>query len=444
MGIQMRNPALFSGTRKLVGIADGKSYYCYYHIFARPDLAGKPVVVLSNNDGMVIALNDEAKSIGLERGSIWYKVPLHIQEQCAVFSSTYREYLAHMWRVNTIFADLVPSFEVYSIDEGWFDASGIPNLRQFVRDLMARIYQLTGIVLRIGIAPTKSLAKIAQRIAKTSPEGFCILETEEEIAAALRDYPVSEMWNVGAAYSLKLQQHGVLTAGRLRIMPEWWVKKHMTIQGVRLLHELWGESCLPIEEFIDPKKNIGVGQSFSKPTNDEQELLAAANYYSEILSGKLRTAKMVSSVFIISLRTNKHKPEQVQHNPSRIVNLKAGISNLVDISAMVRKAVVMMRKEVKGALYMKIELFAAKLIPENETQIVMGSENNTAGKNRLTTAMEDLNQRWGKGTVCYANTLTAYQRNLYDEDRVSEAYIRRINYPSPNYTTSWKESFIAC
>lgn len=443
MGIQVRKPTLFSGTRKLVGIADGKSFYCYCHMFTRPDLVGKAVVVLSNNDGMVIALNDEAKALGLKRGSIWHEIAKHIQARCAVFSSKYREYLAQMWRVNTIFADLVPSFEVYSIDEGWFDATGIPNLRQFVKDLMARIYQLTGIVLRIGIAPTKSLAKIAQRLAKTSPDGFCILETEEEIAAALRDYPVSEMWNVGAAYSLKLQQHGVLTAGRLRIMPEWWVKKHMTIQGVRLLHELWGESCLPIEEFIDPKKNIGVGQSFSKPTNDEQELLAAANYYSEILVGKLRTAKMVSSVFIISLRTNKHRTDQIQHNPSRIVNLKTGISNLVDISAMVRQAVMMMRKEVKGALYMKLELFAAKLIPENESQIVMGSQNDMASKNRLTMAMEDMNERWGKGTVCYANTITAYKRNLYDEDYVSEAYIRRINYPSPNYTTSWRESFIA-
>ncbi|UEG51359.1 Y-family DNA polymerase [Mucilaginibacter daejeonensis] len=423
----------------MVAIADCVGFYAAYHQSTEPHLKGAPVVALSNNDGCIIALSPEAKALGAVRCSAWYMVQEEYEAKgFRAFSSNYREYQAMNKRLMKIMARYVPRLETYSIDECWMDLAGINDIEAIVPKLIKDVKQLTGIQIRIGVAPTKTLAKVAINLAKTTPDNFCILDNSDRIQSALRCIAIEDLWNVGAQYAALLHRNGIRTAARLSVTPEYWVRKKMTVLGWRTLQELNGIPCLDLVEVMNPKKNIGVGRSFKKTTSDEQTLVDAATYYSFRLSEKLREEKLVATVLQIKLRTNKWRVDTAQHQPCMVFHLDKGISNGLDITKhaqqAVRSIVAANRKSRAQYKYMKFEINASGLVPEDENQILIGDQFDAGAKNRLSRAIDMINLQLGKGKVCFANNLSAWKQDTKDK------YIMRQEYKTPNYFTDWNEA----
>ena len=423
----------------MVAIADCVGFYAAYHQSTEPWLQGVPVVALSNNDGCIIALSPEAKALGATRTGAWYLVREEYEAQgMRAFSSNYREYQAMNKRIMKILARHVPKVETYSIDECFMDMTGVNDLMKLVPTLIREVKRLTGIQMRIGVAPTKTLAKVAIHIAKQEKDNCFIINGAHEIDAALSRVAIEDMWNVGRQYATMLHRNGIHTAARLAVTPDWWVRKKMTVIGWRTVQELRGVACLPIVESMDPKKNIGVGRSFKKTTSDDQALIDAATYYSFRLSEKLREEKLVATVLKVGLRTNKWKVDTAQHQPSRVFHLDKGISNVIDVTKYAKHGIqsIIDENKHKGAVYkyMKIELFACGLLPEDENQLIIGDNYTSGAKNRLSQVIDSINLQLGKGKVCFANNVAAWRKEN------SEAYIMRQEYITPNYFTDWNEA----
>jgi DNA polymerase V len=424
----------------MVAIADCVGFYAAWHQSTEPHLQGKPVVVLSNNDGCMIALSPEAKALGASRTQAWYLVQEEFEAQGMVpFSSNYREYQAMNKRLMKIIARFVPKVETYSIDECWLDLTGVKSLHKLAPKLINEVKRLTGIQIRIGIAPTKTLAKVAIHLAKSEPENYFIINNDQaEIQSVLTRVAIADMWNIGGQFSRMLHRNGILTAARLSVTPDWWVRKKMTVIGWRTLQEIRGINCLTFIEILDPKKNIGVGRSFKKTTSDLQTLIDAATFYSYRLSEKLREEKLVATVLHVKLRTNKWKTDTAQHQPVRVFHLDKGINNVLDVSRYAQAAVKAIMAENKRNRaeyrYMKFEINASGLFPETENQLIIGDNYNDAAKNRLSRILDAINLQMGKGTVCFANNASAWKQGTKD------AYIMRQEYKSPNYHTDWNEA----
>jgi DNA polymerase V len=422
----------------MVAIADCVGFYAAWHQSTEPWLQGKPVVALSNNDGCIIALSPEAKALGATRTGAWFKVQEEYEAMgMKAFSSNYREYAAMNKRIMKILARYVPKLETYSIDECWMDLTGVSNIHILAPTLIKEVKCLTGIQMRIGVAPTKTLAKAAIHLAKQEPNN-CFVIYPNEIETALQRIAIEDLWNVGREYATMLHRNGIHTAARLSVTPEWWVRKKMTVIGWRTHQELNGIACLKMVEVMDPKKNIGVGRSFKKTTNDSQTLIDAATYYSYRLSEKLREEKLVATVISVKLRTNKWKLDTAQHQPGRVFHLDKGISNAIDVTryalAGVQQIISENERNRATYKYMKFEINAAGLLPEDENQLLIGDTLTTGAKNRLSKVIDEINLQMGKGKICFANNLSAWKKDTND------AYIMRQEYMSPHYFTDWNES----
>jgi DNA polymerase V len=422
----------------MVAIADCVGFYAAWHQSVEPCLQGIPVAALSNNDGCIIACSPEAKAIGVTRCGAWHLVQAQFEPLgLKVFSSNYREYQAMNKRVMKILARFVPQLETYSIDECWMDMRGLQDIDRLVPIIIAEVKRLTGIQIRIGVAPTKTLAKVAIHLAKGEQDKYLII-TKKNIEPALQLFAVEDLWNVGSQYATMLHRNGIHTAARFSVTPDWWVKKKMSVVGWRTQQELRRVQCLEMVDVMDPKKNIGVGRSFRKTTPDHQTLVDAATFYAFRLSEKLREEKLVATVISVSLRTNKWKVDTAQHQPKRVFHLDKGISNVMDVTKYAQHAVKAILKDNQDSgmsyKYMKFEIHASGLLPENENQFVIADNYAAGRKNRLSKVIDDLNLQMGKGKVCFANNLSAWHKDTNDD------YIMRQNYPSPKYFTDWNEA----
>ena len=378
----------------------------------------------------MIALSPEAKALGASRTMAWFLVQEKYEALgMKAFSSNYREYQAMNKRIMKILARYVPRLETYSIDECWMDMSGLADLPSLVPFLIKEIKQLTGIQMRIGVAPTKTLAKIAIHLAKDEPDN-CLIIQPQDIQKELQRVAVEDIWNIGSKYAAMLHRNNIHTAAQLALAPDWWVRKKMTVIGWRTLQELNGMHVLKLVEIMDPKKNIGVGRSFKKMTADRQTLTDAATFYSFRLSEKLREEKQAATVITVKLRTNKHKRDMAQHQPVRTYHLDKAISNILDITRYARRGIesIMDENEKGGAdyRYMKFEINAGGLIPADESQLLIGDNYSAGKKNRLSRVIDELNLQLGKGKVCFANNLQAWKNGT------AETYIMRQEYSSPH------------
>ena len=423
----------------MVAIADCVGFYAAYHQSTEPWLQGVPVVALSNNDGCIIALSPEAKALGATRTGAWFIVQEEYEAKgMKAFSSNYREYAAMNKRIMKILARYVPRLETYSIDECWLDLTGVKDLTRLAHTLVKEVKRLTGIQMRIGVAPTKTLAKVAIQLAKHEKDNCFVIQSKLESEGALKRLPIEDMWNVGREYATMLHRNGIHTAARLAVTPLWWVRKRMTVIGWRTHQELNCIPCLEFIEVLDPKKNIGVGRSFKKTTSDRQVLIDAATFYSFHLSVKLREERVVATVISVGLRTNKWKKDTAQHQPKRVYHLDRGVSNVMDITKYAQQAVVSIIDENEhnktAFKYMKFEINATGLVPENESQLLIDDSYDSGPKNRLSKVVDAINLQMGKGKVCFANNVSAWQEDTKD------AYIMRQEYKSPNYFTDWNEA----
>lgn len=277
----------------MFALIDCNNFYASCERLFKPEFNGVPVIVLSNNDGCVIARSNEAKTLGIKMGAVFYQIEQEIKDhKIAVFSSNYTLYGDMSARVMTNIARFSPEVEVYSIDECFIKVPIKAGYEKFAHKIRNTIIRNTGIPVSVGIAPTKTLAKLANKMCKRTG-GVCVLDTEETIAAALQEYQVEDLWGVGRAYATQLIKLGINTAADLRNMPIGFVKDKLTIQGVRMWNELWGKSCIPLSDVIERKKGLCTSRAFSKLTDNIDDLREATVSYASRLALKLDRIRAV-------------------------------------------------------------------------------------------------------------------------------------------------------
>lgn len=409
----------------MVALVDCNNFYASCERLFRPELNGKPVVVLSNNDGCIIARSNEAKDVGFKMGDVFHKVQDRIKEhRVHVFSSNYALYGDISARVMTNLARFSPNVEVYSIDECFLDMSGITHLHKYSHIIRNTVMQNTGIPVSVGVAPSKTLAKLANRMCKKTG-GVCVLETEREITLALQDFEVGDLWGIGRKYAKKLNGFGVFTALDLRNLPLDFVKEKLTIQGVRMWYELHGKSCIPLKLKIERKKNICCSRGFGKATDDYKQLEEATASYVSRLSQKLRKDGSCATVLTVRLLTNPFKEGAPQAFPCVSISLQHPVNNVPDMVKAALKGLRHVYRE--GYMWSKVEVMATGLVPEGETQLHLFSKWNGKVNNKVSKLMDRINRHYGEGTL-----------RMAIEGKQHRWAMRRA-FLSKEYTTKWAD-----
>lgn len=318
---------------KLYGLADCNNFYCSCERVFHPDLIGKPVVVLSNNDGCVIARSEESKALGIKMGEVFYQVKEKLeQNNVTVFSSNYNLYGDMSRRVMSLLAKYSPKIDAYSIDEAFLDFSGMNTSETFIeycREMVRYIHKGTGIPISLGIAPTKTLAKMASKFAKKHKgyKGVCLIDTDEKREKALKLFPVEDVWGIGYRSVERLHNQGIKTAWDLTQKSESWIKRELTITGVRTWKELRGESCISTEE-LPHKQSICTSRSFAEQglnrLADVEE--AVANFAAQC-ARKLREQHTVCNSITIFLHTSRFREDVPQSYIYHSINLQVPTNN---------------------------------------------------------------------------------------------------------------------
>src|SRR2546427_2996054 len=305
-------------------LVDCNNFYVSCERVFDPKLDGKPVLVLSNNDGIVVARSNEAKALGIAMGVPAFQIRALIRKHdVQVFSSNYALYGDLSRRVMDTLAQFSPQVEVYSIDEAFLSLSGFTgrNLTEYGRAIRATVKRWTGIPVSVGIAETKTLAKIAGEVAKRTRDagGVCDLTAWPDRGAVLADIPVEDVWGVGPNWARLLTESGVRTARDLREADEHWIRKRMGVVGARIVQELRGVSCLTVEDCPPPKQAVTVSRMFGRPIITLAEMREAVAAYTARAGEKLRHERLAATGLTVFLTTNPFKTDEPpDSNPATI------------------------------------------------------------------------------------------------------------------------------
>lgn len=415
----------------MYALVDGNCFYVSCERLFRPDLEGRPVIVLSNNDGCVVSRSNEAKALGIEMAA-----PVHLmadlvkRHRVTVFSSNYNLYGDLSGRMMSVLTDLAPGIEVYSIDEAFLDFGGMAcaDWREYGVLVRLEVLRQVGIPTGVGIAPTKTLAKVANRVAKKHPEhgGVFVLDSPEKIKTTLQGFPVGDVWGIGGQSAKLLDRRGVKTAWDFTQLPADWVRQNLTVVGARLQLELQGVSCLPMEAVQQPKKNICTSRSFGKMLADFGGVSEAVANHAHRCACKLRKQGSAANLLTVFLHTNPFKPELPQYNPSRTVTLPTATNSSLWLVRHASEALRAIWRD--GYAYKKAGVIVAGIVPENEVQLGLGASLPEMDKQkRLMQAMDAVRGRYGHGAISVATQGTTNRWKLRQENL------------SRRFTTCWDE-----
>lgn len=413
----------------MFALIDCNNFYASCERVFRPDLNGKPVVVLSNNDGCVIARSNEAKALGIEMGAPAFKSQeLFDKHNVNVFSSNLTLYGDMSKRVMNILSEYSPDMEIYSIDEAFLDFSGFDmyNLQEYGELICKTVKQYTGIPISIGIAPTKVLAKAANRIAKKYPKetkGVHIIDTEEKRLKALKWLKIEDVWGIGRQHSKKLKALGVNNALQFTMLADDLVKKKMSVVELRLKKELSGESILKLED-RKAKKNIATTRSFEKEYKTLDEIKERVVTFSVSCAEKLRRQQSCCNAIMVFVHTNYFKKEQPQYAKNIIVNIPFPTNSSIEIAEYAIKGLEKIYKE--GFSYKKAGVIVLDFTPENEYQTTLFENSNPKHK-QVMQAMDKINSQIGQHKVKLASQ---------DKNRTWKMKQEKL---SPRYTSRFDE-----
>lgn len=300
----------------MFGLVDCNNFYASCERVFNPSLNGKAVVVLSNNDGCVIARSNEAKALGIKMGVPAYQIKDLVESNAVhAFSSNYTLYGDMSGRVMTMLTELTPEIEVYSIDEAFINLDGIRDIHSLGTEVIDRVTRGTGIPVSLGIAPTKTLAKVANKFAKKYPayNRLCIIDTEEKRIKALKLVEIRDVWGIGRRQAAKLERQGVKTAYDFTQLSGAWVRKNMTVVGERTWKELRGFSCIDMESAPPAKKQICTSRSFGKMLTDIEPITEAIATHASTCAKKLRRQKSYASSLMVFIHTNNFREDLPQY-----------------------------------------------------------------------------------------------------------------------------------
>ena len=422
----------------MMGLVDANNFYVSCQRSFDPSLCGHPVVVLSNNDGCVIARSNEAKALGINMGVPYFQLTeLGQQHDLRIFSSNYTFYGDMSSRVMATLGRFVEEVEVYSIDEAFLELAGYesvyPDLIQFAQTIRATVDQWTRIPVSVGIAPTKTLCKVANWFAKRQPElnGVLLLDTDEKITDMLTDFDIGDLWGIGWRYAGMLKRNGIRTAAQYAALPDDWIGQHLTVNGLRLAYELRGMPCKLLETDVPAKKAICSAPSFGRLVPDLDTISQALLTHLSRAAEKLRKQDSAAGAITVFLHTNRHRktpgngqPARQYYN-SRTVELPHPSSSTSELGGY---AVAALREIFRfGYNYQKVGVILSGLVPAGHRQPALFTAGPDERLATLATVIDRVNARHGRDRIRLAGA------------GFDPSWHHKRQWMSPRYTTQWPE-----
>ena len=413
----------------MFALVDCNNFYVSCERVFNPLLINKPVVVLSNNDGCIIARSNEAKALNIPMGAPFHAYRNFINaHKVKVYSSNYPLYGDMSNRVMASLSEFNPNLEVYSIDEAFlkFNQNGNTNIDHDILRIKDSILKWTGIPVSIGIGPTKTLAKIANTLAKkTNYHGIFDLSSKTKQDEILKDVDVENIWGISRRWGSKLRMIGIGNALQLRDSSPRRIRQYLSVVVERIVYELRGVICLDINEIL-PKKNIMCSRSFANTISDKNILRQSVIEYAIRACEKMRNQNTRAQSVYIFLKTNKFNKGR-QHNEGIVLGLSTPCSDTAQILRLVTTAVDAIYKS--GYLYQKAGIMLLDLIPAATNQDDFFENTNSSASDKRMQIIDSLNKKFGPGTI--SNGSLSSKNN--------KEWSGKRHYLSPRYTTQWDE-----
>jgi DNA polymerase V len=412
-----------------IALVDCNNFYASCERVFQPDLRGRPVVVLSNNDGCVIARSNEAKALGIEMGAPWHLNRATFERHGVIIrSSNYTLYGDMSARVMQVLGRFTPDLEIYSIDEAFLGLAGFESrIEAHAAELRRTVLQWTGIPVSVGVAPTKTLAKVANRFAKKDPErnGVFIMLDEAQTEEVLGRMPLTDLWGVARRIAERLEALGITSPLKLRDSDPAFIRERFSVVMQRMVLELRGVPCIALEDHIPDRKSIIASRSFGRAVTTFQELCEAVASYTARAAEKMRRQSLATAHVAVFVETNSFKPTDPQYHATRAVRLPIASADTGVLGEAAAQALRMLWKD--GFRYKKAGVMLLDLGPANRVQGDLWTAPDTPRSKALMNALDSLNRDYGRGTLTYAAA------------GKQQAWKLRRDFTSPRYTTEWSE-----
>lgn len=392
------------GARR-IALVDVNNFYASCETVFDPTLRGKSVVVLSNNDGCVVARSAEAKVLNIKMAQPWHEVPKRVQAQTVAYSSNYTLYADMSQRVMSILREMAPYQEVYSIDECFLDLTGIRHLREHGLVIRHRVGQWTGLTVCVGIAVTKTRAKLANHIAKKHPEYEGVFDLEaispEEEQQWLKRLPVDEVWGVGHRLTQQLVQIGIRSVWDLKTAPARALRDRFNVVVERIIAELNGESCLELEMLTPPRQQIRSSRSFGKTVTDLDQLKEAVVSYIARAAEKLRSQQSTAKALNVFVATNVFKPDQPQYSNSVTIKLPFATDDTLTLGRFAVAGIEALYRP--GFQYKKAGINLMQLEPKAAGQMTLFEDQaKLKRRDKLNGTLDAINRKFGRDSLSVA------------------------------------------
>ena len=414
----------------MCALVDCNNFYASCERVFQPQWKGKPVVILSNNDGCVIARSNEAKALGIPMGAPAFKYQAQFKRQkIKVFSSNYPLYGDMSSRVMSILERYTPNIELYSIDEAFLQFKGFDlfDLQKEGMKMQKQIKKWTGIPVSVGIAPSKALAKIANKIAKkfaVKTGGVYSIDTEEKRIKALKWTSISDVWGIGRQHLQQLEAIGVANAWQFSLLSDDWVRKQMSVLGLRLKKDLQGLPSIQLEEVKAPKKGIATTRSFEGNLTSFSDLEERVSTFASNCAEKMRKQQSSCQALLIFIRSDPHKKDVISYRNSCVLTLPYATNSSIILS---RYAILGLRKIFKENIaYKKAGVMIMGLLPTEKRQLNLFENNNTKHV-ALMKSLDKIHKRFGP-----------YQIKLANQD-LNRTWKMKQQYLSNRFTTELKD-----
>lgn len=410
----------------MYALVDCNNFYCSCERVFAPHLEKRPVIVLSNNDGCVVARSEEVKALGIEMGTPAFQLEPQIKEhRIAVFSSNYTLYGDMSDRIMKLLSAFSPCQEIYSIDETFLDLAAMPytDLLKLGVTMRQTIGQYTGIPVTVGIAATKVLAKMANRYAKkTQRDTGVFWAASDQLVQRMLDYTeVGDIWGIGLRYAALLQQNGFRTAADFVKAPDDWVRKKLSVVGLRLLYELRGIPSYEWQPDLKPKKNICTSRSFGAMLTTKEDMAAALSNYAANCALKLRNQRSYCKSLQVFISTHSHRTDLPQYNAGIVLDMQTPANDTPQLVKYALKGLDLIYRP--GYWFKRCGVAVLDLVPETVVQTNLFADATNGKTRRLMETMDKINSLLGRDRVRLA--VQGYEKK----------HCLRAQHLSPRYTT---------
>ncbi|RUR38571.1 Y-family DNA polymerase [Vreelandella populi] len=422
----------------MIALVDCNNFYVSCERVFQPRLEGRPVGVMSNNDGCVVARSQEIKDLGVAMGMPAHQIDPHIRRQCILLSSNYALYGDMSRRVTDVLSQHTPHVDVYSIDESFLSFEGFETetLTDRCQAMRRQVKRDTGIPVSVGLSTSKTLAKIANHRAKKEPQfdGVAIMHPDsDDTRRFLERLPVSEIWGVAGRSAVRLRTLGIENAWQLREASPKHLRKHFSVVMERIVYELRGVDCIPLDDMTQPKKQIMVSRSFGRLTQNKTDLQEAVRVHAARAGEKLRKQQGLAQAIMVFVRTNRFRQDLPSYSKSVVVPLPYATCDSRDL---VRAASAGLEQIFKtGIMYQKCGVMLMDLCDHDNEQLgLLGeplSDEKRERNEKLMATLDKLNREHGRGTV------------RLGMHRKQNAWELRCQHRTPRYTTCWDELPVA-